>query len=149
MPEDLKLSQIGSAPLPLPFGGLHSPGVRKHCQIMFACYFRKSSIVIKRYSLTQGQPCALYNNLTKKIILHAVQQTIHAIYIYIYMPAYTQSIATGMHGLHRPVKRPVQRKVLSWAQTEWYDSQTESDSSKVSHIYRLYNTEIEIMSTLQ
>ena len=44
MPEDLKLSQIGSSPLPPPFRGLHSPGVRKHCQIIFACYFRKSSI---------------------------------------------------------------------------------------------------------
>ena len=45
MPEDLKVSQIGSSPLPPPFRGLHSPGVRKHCQIIFACYFRKSSIV--------------------------------------------------------------------------------------------------------
>ena len=44
MPEDLKLSQIGSSPLPPPFRGLHSPGVRKHCQIIFACYLRKSSI---------------------------------------------------------------------------------------------------------
>ena len=44
MPEDLKLSQIGSSQLPPPFRGLHSPGVRKHCQIIFACYFRKSSI---------------------------------------------------------------------------------------------------------
>ena len=44
MPEDLKLSQIGSSPLPSPFRGLHSPGVRKHCQIIFACYFRKLSI---------------------------------------------------------------------------------------------------------
>ena len=44
MPEDLKLSQIGSSPLMPPFRGLHSPGVRKHCQIIFACYFRKSSI---------------------------------------------------------------------------------------------------------
>ena len=44
MPEDLKLSQIGSSPLPPPFRGLHSPRVRKHCQIIFACYFRKSSI---------------------------------------------------------------------------------------------------------
>ena len=44
MPEDLKVSQIGSSPLPPPFRGLHSPGVRKHCQIIFACYFRKSSI---------------------------------------------------------------------------------------------------------
>ena len=44
MPEDLKLSQIGSSPLPPPFRGLHSPRVRKHCQIIYACYFRKSSI---------------------------------------------------------------------------------------------------------
>ena len=29
MPEDLKLSQIGSSPLPPPFRGLLSPGVRK------------------------------------------------------------------------------------------------------------------------
>ena len=44
MPENLKVSQIGSSPLPPPFRGLHSPGVRKLCQIIFACYFRKSSI---------------------------------------------------------------------------------------------------------
>ena len=44
MPEDLKVSQIGSSPLSPPFRGLHSPGVRKHCQIIFACYFRKSSV---------------------------------------------------------------------------------------------------------
>ena len=44
MPEDVKLSQIGSSQLPPPFRGLHSPGLRKHCQIIFACYFRKSSI---------------------------------------------------------------------------------------------------------
>ena len=44
MPEDLKLSQISSFQLPPPFRGLHSPGVRKHCQIVFACYFRKLSI---------------------------------------------------------------------------------------------------------
>ena len=44
MPEDLKLSQIGSSQLPPPFRGLHSPGVRKHCQIIFGCYFWKSSI---------------------------------------------------------------------------------------------------------
>ena len=44
MPEDLKLLQTGSSQLPPPFRGLHSPGVRKHCQIIFACYFRKSSI---------------------------------------------------------------------------------------------------------
>ena len=44
MPGDLKVSQIGSSQLPPPFRGLHPPGVRKHCQIIFACYFRKSSI---------------------------------------------------------------------------------------------------------
>ena len=44
MPEDLKVSQIGSSPLPPPFRGLHPPWVRKHCQIIFGCYFRKSSI---------------------------------------------------------------------------------------------------------
>ena len=44
MPEDLKVSQIGSSPLPPPIRGLNSPGVRKHCQIIFACYFPKSSI---------------------------------------------------------------------------------------------------------
>ena len=38
------MSQIGSSPLPPPFRGLHSPGVRKHCHIIFACYFRKSCI---------------------------------------------------------------------------------------------------------
>ena len=46
MPEDIKLSQIGSSQLPPPLRGLHSPGVRKHCQIIFACYFRKSSIAM-------------------------------------------------------------------------------------------------------
>ena len=39
MPEDLKVSQIGSSPLPPPF----SKKI-EHCQIIFACYFRKSSI---------------------------------------------------------------------------------------------------------
>ena len=39
------MSQIGSSPLPPPFRGLHSPEVRKQCQIIFACSFRKSSIV--------------------------------------------------------------------------------------------------------
>ena len=52
MPEDLKLSQIGSSQLPPPFRGLHSPGVRKHCQIIFACYFRKSSISLTRLRWT-------------------------------------------------------------------------------------------------
>ena len=44
MPEDLKLSQISSSQLLPPFRGLHYPRVRKHCQIIFACYFRKSSV---------------------------------------------------------------------------------------------------------
>ena len=35
MPEDLKLSQIGSSQLPPPFRGLHSPGVRKHLCLLF------------------------------------------------------------------------------------------------------------------
>ena len=46
MPEDLKVSQTGSSLLPPPFRGLHSPRVRKHCQIILACYFRKSSIIM-------------------------------------------------------------------------------------------------------
>ena len=45
MPEVLKVSQIGFSPLLPPFRGLDSPGVRKHSQIIFACYFRKSSIL--------------------------------------------------------------------------------------------------------
>ena len=35
------MSQIGSSPLSPPLRGVHSPGVRKHCQIIFGCYFRK------------------------------------------------------------------------------------------------------------
>ena len=59
MPEDLKLSQIGSSQLPTPFRGLHSPGVRKHCQIIFACYFRKSSIASgKHVARTADQSAA-------------------------------------------------------------------------------------------
>ncbi len=58
MPEDLKVSQIGSSPLPPPFRGLHSPGVRKHCQIIFACYFRKSSIGFRRPVNCTGSPQA-------------------------------------------------------------------------------------------
>ena len=52
MPEDLKLSQIGSSLLLTPFRGLHSPRVRKYCQIIFACYFWKSS------DAGFPQPCA-------------------------------------------------------------------------------------------
>ena len=55
MPEDLKLSQIGSSQLPPPFRGLHTPGVQKHCQIIFACYFRKSSVVPDRGFKTASQ----------------------------------------------------------------------------------------------
>ena len=59
MPEDLKLSQIGSSLLPPPFRGLHSPGVRKHCQIIFVYYFRISSIPsvcsLRAPSLTQRE----------------------------------------------------------------------------------------------
>ena len=51
MPDDLKVSQIGSSPLPLPFRGLHSPGVRKHCQIILACYFSKLSVTALRTRL--------------------------------------------------------------------------------------------------
>ena len=59
MPEDLKLSQISSSPLPPPFRGLHSPGGRKHCQIIFACYFWKSSIgnTLKRVSKSHDVLC--------------------------------------------------------------------------------------------
>ena len=56
MPEDLKQSQIGSSQLPPPFRGLHSPGVRKHCQIIFACHFRKSSISERVVTLTIANP---------------------------------------------------------------------------------------------
>ena len=48
MPGDLKLSQIGYSPLPPPFREFHSPGIRKHCQIIFACYFRKLSVRKKK-----------------------------------------------------------------------------------------------------
>ena len=54
MPEDLKVSQIGSSPLPPPFRGLHSPRVKKHCQIIFACYFWKlfiEDVLYNNYSL--------------------------------------------------------------------------------------------------
>ena len=66
MPEDLKLSQIGSSPLPPPFRGLHSPGVRKHCQLIFACYFRKSSIINTR--LDSDGKCSWVTTL--RLLLH-------------------------------------------------------------------------------
>ena len=53
MPEDLNLSQIGSSQLPPAFRGLHSLGVRKRCQIIFACYFWKSSITITSSCLSR------------------------------------------------------------------------------------------------
>ena len=61
MPEDLKVSQISSSPLPPPFRGLHSPGVRKHCQIIFTCYFWKSSVktvvsAMHKFSQPNGIP---------------------------------------------------------------------------------------------
>ena len=65
MPEDLKLSQIGSSQLPPPFRGLHSPGVRKHCQIVFACYFRKSSIIYLSGKSERSDSFFLLQNLTQ------------------------------------------------------------------------------------
>ena len=70
MPEYLKLSQIGSSPLPPPFRGLHSPGVRKHCQIVFACYFQKLSIGLADYFLlhcSSSENDGLYDVLIKSI----------------------------------------------------------------------------------
>ena len=64
MPEDLKLSQIGSSPLPPPFRGLHSPGVRKHCQnylrLLFPeiVYWLKHSREIERSGEFLQQVCA-------------------------------------------------------------------------------------------
>ena len=61
MPKALKLSQIGSSQLLPPFRGLHSPEVRKHCQIIFACYFRKSSIgTTRRLELESVSHYVLY-----------------------------------------------------------------------------------------
>ena len=71
MPEDLKLSQIGSSQLPPPFRGLHSPGVRKHCQIIFACYFRKSSVDC---STRQGDTYII--NLPWELLLMLLKQTL-------------------------------------------------------------------------
>ena len=46
MPDDLKVSQIGSSPLPPPFRGLHSPGVKKKkLSNYLRLLFRKSSII--------------------------------------------------------------------------------------------------------
>ena len=62
MPEDLKLSQIGSSQLPPAFMGLHSPGVRKHCQIIFAYYFQKSSIVSVHLLIPSEPQCVQLGN---------------------------------------------------------------------------------------
>ena len=67
MPEDLKLSQIGSSQPPPPFRGLHSPGVRKYCQITFACYFRKSSI--HTYIIKLANLCLLKTVLKRLLAL--------------------------------------------------------------------------------
>ena len=68
MPEDLKLSQIGSSQLPPPFRGLHSPGVRKHCQIIFACYFRKSSITTTTIPTVSNACVTISGLLNLKVI---------------------------------------------------------------------------------
>ena len=76
MPEDLKLSQIGSSQLPPPFRGLHSPGVRKHCQIIFACYFRKSSIVYRKsfcFMSSAFSACRPFNSNFKLFALHGME----------------------------------------------------------------------------
>jgi len=68
MSEDLKLSQIGSSLLPPPFRGLHSPGVRKHCQIIFACYFRKPSNI---HWLSLSPNLHVYSSLLSQCYLTA------------------------------------------------------------------------------
>ena len=89
MPEDLKLSQIGSSPLPPPFRGLHSPGVRKHCQIIFACYFRKSSI---GYAF-QGEPLI---SVRKSLMLSA-----SSVKFVKYFGAKTVAINTSLRYAHK------------------------------------------------
>ena len=72
MPKYLKLLQIGSSLLPPPFRGLNSPGVRKHCQIIFACYFQKLSIGLADYFLlhcSSSENDGLYDVLIKSNFL--------------------------------------------------------------------------------
>ena len=62
-----------------------------------------------RYSRTRVKVTALYKQLDKNHVTYILTHfTIHAM-IYSYTPTYTHSIATGMHGLPRPVERPVRR----------------------------------------
>ena len=84
MPEDLKLSQIGSSPLPPPLRGLHSPGVRKlsnYLRLLFleivycCCWFAQGLIygavnccceVLKASSMDQwtaGLNCWVWNSV--------------------------------------------------------------------------------------
>ena len=71
---------------------------------------------------------------------------------WLYTPTYTQSIVTGMHGLYTEKACP-ERKVLSRApnpdRVGTPRRLADSDSSKVFHVYRLYNTKIQIMTTSQ
>ena len=74
MPEDLKLLQIGSSQLPPPFRGLHSPRVRKHCQITIACYFQKSSILFKSdYWLLSLLACCAGNPVWAVLLVKTTQ----------------------------------------------------------------------------
>ena len=80
MPEDLKVSQISSSLLPPPFRGLHSPGVRKHCQIIFACYFRKLSIVRMRQGSgqhTSGRISGMSGTQVKHQECHTFRQHVN------------------------------------------------------------------------
>ena len=66
MPEDLKLSQIGSSQLPPPFRGLHSPGVRKHSnylcllfpEIVYYLHCLKLALIISIAFLSYTIYCA-------------------------------------------------------------------------------------------
>ena len=77
MPEDLKLSQIGSSQLPPPFRGLHSPRVRKHCQIIFACYFQKLSItsVTVSFHFYVVSPKVFNNQTNSSLLFFSSHQT--------------------------------------------------------------------------
>ena len=62
-------------------------------------------ILVKCYSLTRIKLTVQTNNLTKSTLTY-IWTNHHSCQIF--TPTYTQSIATGMHGLPRPVKRPFQ-----------------------------------------